>query len=160
MAKSERRPISVRVAVREDDVAVLSSLLVEVATSLSDATARRVELEHGLPANTLEILERLFQARGRALRMTELAAAASLSPSGLTRAIDRLASAGLVVRQPCPQDGRGAVAVLTERGAAAVRTASGRHRDALVRLVGTSLGDDERALLVALLERLRSSLSG
>lgn len=159
MVEKERRAISVRVSVRDDDVAVLSSLLVEVASSLSGATARRVECEHGLPPNTLEILELLSRAPGRALRMSELAAAASLSPSGLTRAIDRLSAAGLVERKPCPHDGRGSVAVLSPRGLSAVRAAAGRHRDALVRLVGGSLEKGERALLVALLERLRSSLA-
>ena len=48
--------------------------------------------------------------------MTELARATDYTPSGLTRLVDRLVRAGLVRRDPCPDDGRGSVATLTAEG--------------------------------------------
>ena len=46
-----------------------------------------------------EVLAALSEAPQRRLRMTDLAATLHLSPSGLTRAVDRLESAGLVQRE-------------------------------------------------------------
>ena len=48
--------------------------------------------------------------------MSELAAQTTLTPSGLTRSVDRLQEQGLVVRRVCPEDRRGAFAVLTPAG--------------------------------------------
>ena len=45
--------------------------------------------------------------------MSELAAQTSLTPSGLTRSVDRLQEQGLVARRVCPEDRRGSFAVLT-----------------------------------------------
>ena len=55
------------------------------------------------------------------LRLSELADSVALSRSGLTRMVDRLEKAGLLRRENCPTDRRGAFAVLTHKGAAALR---------------------------------------
>lgn len=78
-----------------------------------DAHLERV---HGLPLSSFEVLIELEEARGRRMRMNELAEAVSLSRSGLSRLIDRLAQEGLIERRPCPDDARGSFAVLTSRG--------------------------------------------
>ena len=92
---------------------------------------RRLDLElredHGLSLAAYDVLLRLARAPGRALRMTELAERVMLSPSGVTRTVDRLVDRGLVERGPDPEDGRGAVATLTGRGRTELRRASGTH---------------------------------
>ena len=50
-----------------------------------------------------------------------------LSKSGVTRLIDRLVADGLVERDTCLSDARGAEAVLTEAGLARLRAASRTH---------------------------------
>jgi len=50
-----------------------------------------------------------------------------LSKSGVTRLIDRLVADGLVVRDQCLSDARGAEAVLTEDGLGRLRRASRTH---------------------------------
>src|SRR5262245_49789131 len=72
---------------------------------------------HGLPLTWYDVLGVLDEAGGR-LRMSELARAVLLSGSGATRLVDRMERAGLIVREPCEEDGRGFFAVLTEAGAA------------------------------------------
>jgi DNA-binding MarR family transcriptional regulator len=48
--------------------------------------------------------------------MTDLATQAALSTSGITRVVDRLEKRGLVRREICPSDRRGAFTVITEAG--------------------------------------------
>ena len=70
------------------------------------------------------------------MRMCDLADSVLLSRSGVTRLVDRLERDGLVARDSCEQDARGAFAVLTERrcGAACAARATA-HRG---RATGTS----------------------
>jgi len=72
--------------------------------------------EHGLSFSDYDVLLRLGRASDHHLRMTELAEKVMLSPSGLTRAVDRLVDEGLVQRARFPGDGRVTLARLTDKG--------------------------------------------
>ena len=48
--------------------------------------------------------------------MNELAQQAVLSRTGLVRLVDRIEAAGLLRREPVPEDGRGAYAAITDAG--------------------------------------------
>ena len=61
------------------------------------------------------------------MRMTELAAQLLLSPSGVTRRLDRLVRQGLVTRRSCPSDGRGSLAELSARGVRRLESAAPTH---------------------------------
>jgi DNA-binding MarR family transcriptional regulator len=86
---------------------------------------RRVEralAEAGLPPLAwYDVLYALFEAPGRRLRIRELADAVVLSPTGMSRLVDRIEAAGCLRREPVPGDRRGAYAVLTEEGRALLR---------------------------------------
>ncbi len=82
---------------------------------------------HELPLAAYDVLLRLARAPGRALRMTDLADRVMLSPSGMTRLIDRLAARGLVERQADLQDARVALASLTDEGMRLLRSAARTH---------------------------------
>jgi DNA-binding MarR family transcriptional regulator len=88
---------------------------------------RELREEHDLPLAAYDVLLRLARSPGRALRMTDLAEKVLLSPSGLTRLIDRLAARGLVERREDPEDGRVALASLTDAGLDQLRTAARTH---------------------------------
>jgi len=47
--------------------------------------------------------------------MSELADLVLLTRSGITRLVDRMIEAGLIVREPCPGDRRGYYAVITQK---------------------------------------------
>src|SRR5258708_31556692 len=66
----------------------------------------------GLDLNDFDVILQLAQAGGR-LRMTDLAARAFSSRSGLTRRIDRLVREGMVGRTPADGDARCVVGHLT-----------------------------------------------
>jgi DNA-binding MarR family transcriptional regulator len=67
------------------------------------------------PLGWYDVLTELDKAGGR-LRIHELADAVILSRSGLSRLLDRLESAGLLRREPCEDDRRGAYAAITSSG--------------------------------------------
>src|SRR5258708_685803 len=71
----------------------------------------------GLDLNDFDVISQLAQAGGR-LRMTELAARAFSSRSGLTRRLDRRGGQGVGGRAAADRDARGGVVTLTEAGVA------------------------------------------
>jgi DNA-binding MarR family transcriptional regulator len=87
----------------------------------------QLQHESGLPHGYYEILVRLSEAPGRALRMTQLANASTSSKSRLSHAIARLEDRGWVRRMTCPTDRRGQVAELTDEGFAALAEAAPGH---------------------------------
>ncbi|MGW4715818.1 MarR family winged helix-turn-helix transcriptional regulator [Nocardia sp. NPDC004260] len=70
----------------------------------------------GLSHTQYEVLVRLAAAPEGRLRMTELADALYTSKSGLTYQVTQLEKAGLLMREACPTDVRGVIAVLTGAG--------------------------------------------
>jgi DNA-binding MarR family transcriptional regulator len=73
------------------------------------------------------VLVLLSERSEHAMRMNELAAEAILTPSGLTRVVERLTRRGLVERVRSEADGRGQVAQLTEVGFEALLAAYPGH---------------------------------
>jgi DNA-binding MarR family transcriptional regulator len=73
------------------------------------------------PLSSYDVLIELYEAPERRLRMHELAERVVLSRSGLTRLVDRLEAEGLLTRDRCGTDRRGAFAVITEQGIAALQ---------------------------------------
>src|SRR5204863_9089211 len=74
-----------------------------------------LERETGLALADFDVLAQLAEAHGE-LRMTELAARALISPSGMSRRVARLVDEGLLHRDKAGADGRGVVVALTEAG--------------------------------------------
>ena len=103
---------------------------------------------HGLPLSSFEVLARLAQQDEGKQRMSDLAQSVWLSRSGVTRLVDRLERDGLVERQACDSDARGAFAVITEAGRARLETARRTH-----------VSDVRRALPVAV-RRRRAGAAG
>lgn len=83
--------------------------------------------EHELPLNAYDVLLRLARAPDRRLRMTDLAERVMMSPSGLTRVVDRLAAEGLVRRERFDGDARVMLAQLTDKGRVLLRRAARTH---------------------------------
>ncbi len=83
--------------------------------------------EHGISMADYDVLLRLARSPGRALRMTELAGRVMMSPSGLTRVVDRLVEAGLVRRDRVESDARVMLCLLTDQGRQVLRRASMTH---------------------------------
>jgi DNA-binding MarR family transcriptional regulator len=83
--------------------------------------------EHDLSLAEYDALLTIADAPDRRIRMRQLADRVILSKSGVTRLIDRLVLDGLVQRDACLSDARGAEAVLTKAGLDRLRRASRTH---------------------------------
>ena len=71
----------------------------------------------GLPDLTwYDLLWTLYRAPGRSLRVNELAREVVLSPTAMSRFVDRVEKAGHVRREPDPADRRALQVTLTESG--------------------------------------------
>ena len=82
---------------------------------------------HGLSLSAFEVLWRLATAECGRMRMTELAELVLLSPSGLSRLVDRLESEGMIERIACPTDGRAINATITDAGRARLSASEATH---------------------------------
>jgi DNA-binding MarR family transcriptional regulator len=114
--------------------------------------------EKGLPLPWYEVLLWLNQAPEGRLRMGELAESLLLTPSGVTRLVDRMESEGLVRREQCPSDRRGWNAVITQAGRSRLRSAAPVHLRGVQRHFGRHLTDQEADLLADVLGRVLSDV--
>lgn len=107
-----------------------------------------------LTLSELDVLIQLDAAEQRRLRLSDLAARVLITKSGITRLVDRLSEDGLVERRPCAEDGRVQYAQLTEAGRRALRRSIGTHLRDVAAAFADHIGDAERPLFRAILERI------
>lgn len=100
---------------------------VEGAQLLLDRIDRELQRDSGLTSADYEILVRLSEQPDRRMRMSSLADEVLSSRSRLTHQVKRMEERGLVRREGCPEDRRGAYAVLTDAGLSALQEAAPGH---------------------------------
>jgi len=110
-----------------------------------------LEAECGLSLPGYEVLAHLSDAPDGRLRMSDLASHAVLTPSGLTRLVDKLARDGLVERARCAEDARVVYAVITDDGRSRLRAAYPTHlRGVREHLVDRLTPQQQQAIATAL----------
>ncbi|MGH8991324.1 MAG: MarR family winged helix-turn-helix transcriptional regulator [Acidimicrobiia bacterium] len=125
-----------------------------------DRLEHELRTDHGLSLSEYEVLMLLGQAEGNRCRMGELARHLLVTPGGVTRLADRLESAGLLCRRPCPTDRRSIELVLTPEGRRRLRAAGPDHLRGVARYFGVHLSDDEADSLTRLLGRVAAAATG
>ena len=133
-------------AAHHDDRITALGLLIEAYAAVMIHLERELAEVTDLSPQEFGVLLRLARTPDEHLRMTDLAAGAGLSTSGMTRLVDRLESAGFVERKACPSDRRGLEAVLTPKGRKLVDKVIPVHLESIQRHVVEPLGDDLPAL--------------
>jgi len=96
-------------------------------TLLDLQLARDLNRDSGLSAPDYDVLSTLSESAGSRWRAGDLAQRLSWSTSRLTHHVNRMRARGLVARDTCPDDGRGATIFLTEKGWATLRDAAPAH---------------------------------
>ncbi len=117
---------------------------------IEDDLRRRYRLTHA----EFEVLLRLAKASDGRARIQDLADKSLLTRSGTSRAVDRLALAGHVVRHDAEEDGRGAYAVLTPSGRARFLEAAEAHVALVRRAYLSHFSEAELEQLATFWERL------
>jgi DNA-binding MarR family transcriptional regulator len=85
-------------------------------TLLLDRLDADLQASFDVSLTEYEILVRLSERPRRSMRMAQLADALAHSRSRVTHTVARMQKAGLVDRSASPEDGRGIVCTLTDRG--------------------------------------------
>jgi DNA-binding MarR family transcriptional regulator len=114
----------------------------------------RLVAEQGLTINEHEVLLRLAHAPEGRMRRVDLADQVLLTPSGITRLLDRLERIGYVDRASCASDRRVTYAVLTDAGLDALRASAEPHLAAVDDLFAARFDEGELETLAELLGRL------
>ena len=128
--------------------------------ALFTAVDAQLQRDAGMPLAYYEILVRLSEAPGRALRMSQLAEAASASKSRASHAVARLEERGWVRRVDCPTDRRGQLAELTDEGYAVLAAAAPGHVGQVRQSLFDRLTHDQVAQLKAIGETMTAACAG
>jgi DNA-binding MarR family transcriptional regulator len=122
--------------------------------------SRDLSTDSGLSDADYDVLSTLSESPEHRMRLSELAAAILWSVSRLSHHVTRMQRRGLVVRDECPSDGRGAVLVLTEAGWDAIHAAAAHHVASVRRHLIDLLPPEQISVLADIAETVVGHLSG
>lgn len=147
------RPLSVTNTLDPVRLAAWRALL-----SAHAAVVRKIERDLAanwlIPLTWYDVLFTLSGARNHKLRLSELAEQVFLSRSGLTRLVNRLEAAGLLRREACATDRRGAYAVLTSEGHEALRKTWPTYARGIASHFAHHVTEEEARTIRSVLERV------
>ncbi|MCA1843634.1 MAG: MarR family transcriptional regulator [Actinobacteria bacterium] len=126
----------------------------ELAGVLTD----QINRDAGLSAADYVVLVPLSESRDGMLRFRDLGREILWDRSRLSHHLRRMEQRGLVAREECPGDARGAMVRMTGAGRAAINVAAPGHVAATRRYVFDLLSDKEMGVLVAVFDRLLANL--
>lgn len=147
--------VEIRTSALDDERITSFGMLVEATRRLERTFERSLRTEHGLSLVAFEALLRIGRSADRQMSMTQLAEQMVLTSGGVTRLIDRLASAGFVARLQCATDRRVQWAALTPAGSAVIEAAATTHVADLEEHFASEMTPDEMRTLVEVCDRLR-----
>jgi len=129
-------------------------------TLLDLQIARDLSKDSGLSEADYDVLSTLSEKPEGCWRARDLAARLLWSTSRLAHHVGRMEQRGLVARQPCADDARGALISLTEQGRAILRNAAPPHVASVRRHMIDLLTADEVAALDTIAAKVITHLAG
>lgn len=131
----------------------------EMHAQLTARLHRQLQNESGLSLTDFAVLVQLTDQSEPHMRIGELAQALQWEKSRLSHHLARMQRRGLVIREECPNDGRGANIALTDQGREAIERAAPEHVGTVRELVFNQLTDNEVDALAAIAERVLDRLA-
>src|SRR6266536_4373744 len=132
--------------------------LVDTTTELRRILGAQLLQESSLSPAYYQVLLAFGDADGRRLRSSELAATIDWERSRLSHHLGRMERRGLIRRDDCATDNRGADVSLTEDGADIFRRASAPHLRAVKRHFADALTPEQVEALADVLQALQNHL--
>jgi DNA-binding MarR family transcriptional regulator len=132
--------------------------LLQMTSRLNARMNRQLQDDYGVSLADYDVLVALSEAPEGRLRVFEIAGALAWEQSRVSHQLARMQRRGLVARQECQADARGAFAVLTDAGRAAIERAAPAHVETVRELVFDGLSRDQLAALTAITSRVLDRL--
>jgi DNA-binding MarR family transcriptional regulator len=129
-------------------------------TLLDLQIARDLHQDSGLSEADYDVLSTLSEKPDSHSRARDLAAQLLWSTSRLAHHVGRMEQRGLIARQPCADDARGALISLTEQGRALLRKAAPPHVASVRRHMIDLLTAEEVAALDTIAGKVINHLAG
>ena len=133
--------------------------LMVMQDGLSEFLERRLRTRCGLSQADYGVLAHLSEAPEGRLRPFELGRLLRWEKSRLSQHLGRMEKRGLVTREPCATDQRGAVVVLTGRGRVLVEAAAPQHVGDVREVFVDHLSPDELETLATIGDTVRARLA-
>jgi DNA-binding MarR family transcriptional regulator len=125
---------------------------------LTERLNRQLQLDSGLSGADFQVLVHLTDLAEGPVRVVEMARELEWEKSRLSHHLARMQRRGLVDRQECPDDARGAFVVLTPQGRQAIEQAAPGHVETVRQLFVDQLTGEELDTLRTIAERVLSRL--
>jgi DNA-binding MarR family transcriptional regulator len=138
-----------------DERLATTGALLDTQLAVGAALTKLAVEPAGLDPGTADLLVRLSKSDTCGIRGVDIGEQCQMTPTRVSRLVDRAEAAGLVERTPDPDDRRAQQVVLTKRGREAARTYAPLMTDVLDDVVFGTLTADERETLIVLLCRVR-----
>ncbi|HET6870624.1 MAG TPA: MarR family winged helix-turn-helix transcriptional regulator, partial [Solirubrobacteraceae bacterium] len=126
--------------------------MLRVHSSVFRELDRQLLAEHGFGIDSYGVMITLVGAPARRVPIGELGLRRNLSPSGISRSVDRLTKLGLVERVNNPDDGRSLLVGLTANGLRRLRDAQVSHHRIVREMLLTHFDPDDLTRLGQLWE--------
>ena len=131
---------------------------IRLQQKLTACLSRDLQTQSQLSGADYEILVALTDVPEGRQRYLDLARSVEWERSRLSHQITRMAKRGLVVREECAEDGRGAFVAITGAGRETIEAAAPKHVATVRRMVVDVLSEDELATLARISERILQRL--
>lgn len=127
-------------------------------TQLNAVLHRQLQAESGLSLADYEVLVKLTDTQHGRLRPYQLQRALDWEQSRLSHHLGRMQRRGLVAKEDCGHDGRGAYITVTDAGRQAITAAAPGHVDAVRRYFFDALEPEQVVQLGELADRVLRQL--
>jgi DNA-binding MarR family transcriptional regulator len=126
---------------------------------LSARLNRQLQADSNLSLSDFEVLVKLTDNPSNKVRMFEVAQALQWEKSRLSHHLARMQKRGLVAREECPSDARGAFIVLTPEGRKAIEEAAPQHVETVRRLFFEGMTEEQISVLATMSEEILKRLA-
>ena len=133
--------------------------LLRMTSQLNARANRLLQEEYGISLADYEVLVALSEAPESQLRVFEVADALAWEQSRVSHQLARMQRRGLITREGCATDARGAFAVLTTAGRAAIERAAPAHVEQVRQLVFDELSHEQVSALTEITTRVLDRLA-
>ena len=133
--------------------------LLRITAQLNARANRLLLQEYGISLADYEVLVALSEAPEGQLRVFEVADALAWEQSRVSHQLARMQRRGLITREGCATDARGAFAVLTTAGRAAIERAAPAHVEQVRQLVFDELSHEQVSALTEITTRVLDRLA-